>query len=72
MTKFLIITGLMFGTLLAVLLGLYGTLVIGIKLGEFLDDIERKYGFKGSMIAFLVLMAIASVVGAALLVLIGV
>ena len=72
MTKFLIIAGLVFGTLLAVLLGLYGILVIGIKLGELLDDIERKYGFKGSVIAFLVLMAIASVIGAALLVFMGV
>lgn len=72
MTKFLIITGLVFGTLLAVLLGLYGIFVIGIKLGEFLDDIERKYGFKGSVIALLVFMAVSSIIGAALLVFMGV
>ena len=72
MTKFLITAGFMIGTLLGVLLGLYGFLVIGIKLGEFLDDIERKYGFKGSVIAFIVLMAISSIIGAAILTFMGV
>ena len=72
MTKFLIITGLIFGTLLAIVLGIYGIIITTIKVGEFLDNIERKYGFKGSMIAFLVLMAIASVAGAAILTFAGV
>lgn len=72
MTKFLIISGLIFGTLLAVVLGIWGFIITTIKLGEFLDNIERKYGFKGSVIAFLVLMAIASIVGAFILILVGV
>lgn len=72
MTKFLIITGLIFGTLLAIVLGVCGFIIITIKLGELLDSIERKYGFKGSVTAFFVLMAIASVIGAAILILVGV
>lgn len=63
----LINAGLVFGTLLAVLSGIYGFFAISVITGELLDDIERKYGFKGSMIAFLVLMVIASIVGAAIL-----
>lgn len=72
MTKFLITAGLMFGTLFAVVLGSLGFFAIVIIMGELLDNIERKYGFKGSVIAFLVLMAIVSVVGAFILTLVGV
>lgn len=67
MTKFLITAGLMFGTMLIVILGIYGFFAISVITGELLDSIERKYGFKGSMIAFLVLMAIVSIIGAAIL-----
>ena len=72
MTKFLISAGLIFGTMLVVILGIYGFFAISVITGELLDDIERKYGLKGSVIAFLVLMAIASAIVAAILTLIGV
>lgn len=72
MTKFFITAGLMFGTMLLVILGIYGFFAISVITGELLANIERKYGFKGSVIAFLVLMAVSSIIGAAILTFIGV
>ena len=72
MLKFLIMAGLFFGIALGGILAFYAVVTIGILLGEFFDDIERKYGFKGTVISFLIGLAITSFIVAAILTFIGV
>lgn len=72
MTKFLITAGLMFGMGLLGLVGFYLIFFIGIKLGEFMDYVDREYGFKGSVMVFLISLAIVSIIGAFILTFIGV
>lgn len=72
MTKFLITAGLMFEIALLGFIGFYLIFFIGIKLWEFMDYVDREYGFKGSVMASLISLTIVSIIGAFILTLIGV
>ena len=72
MLKFLIMAGLFFGIALGGILAFYAVVTIGILLSEFADNIERKYGFRGSIICFLVGLAIVSLIAASILTFLGV
>lgn len=72
MTKFWITAGLFFGLAVGAILLWFGILYVGIRVGEFMDEIERKYGFKGCVFTFLITLAVTSIIGAAILTLVGV
>ena len=72
MLKFLTIAGLFFSIALVGIIVFYAVMAIGILLGEFFDDIERKYGFKGTVISFLIGLAIVSIIVAFILTIMGV
>ena len=72
MLKFLTMAALFFSIALVGIIAFYAIVTVGILLGEFFDDIERKYGFKGTVISFLIGLAITSVVVAAILTIVGV
>ena len=67
MLKFFMTSGFFFIITVTIILGIWLLLFIGISSGELLEEVERKYGFKASIVAFLVVLAILScVVSAAL------
>lgn len=70
--KILIIAGLIFGSVVGLLFCFFALLFIGIRFGELMDDIEMKYGLKGSLVAFLIDVAILSLIVATILTLTGV
>ena len=72
MLKFLTIAGISFVVGLCGVTAFFTILTIGILLGEFFDDLGRKYGLKGSIIAFLIGLAIISLISAFILTIIGV
>jgi hypothetical protein len=72
MLKFFTTAGLFFGICLAVILGIYLLLTIGIRAGELMESIEEKYGFKGCIYVFLIGLAVISFIVAAILTFTGV
>ena len=72
MIKFWTIAGLFFGLAVGAVLLWFGILYVGIKAEEFMDEIERKYGFKGCVFAFLIILAVASLIVASVLTITGV
>jgi hypothetical protein len=72
MTKFWITAGLFFGLAVGAILFWFGILYVGIRVGEFMDEIERKYGFKGCVFTFLTILAVASLIVASILTITGV
>lgn len=72
MLKFLIMAALFFGLAVGAILLWFGILYVGIRAGEFMDEIERKHGFKGCVFTFLITLAVASLIMASVLTIIGV
>ena len=72
MTKFLTLTGVFFIIAIGAIAAICFFVFIGGKGAEFMDYIESKYGFRGSIIAFFAILAIVSSVAAAILTLTGV
>lgn len=72
MIKFWITAGLFFGLAVGAFLLWLGILYVGIRAGEFMDEIERKYGFKGCVFTFLITLAAASLIVASVLTITGV
>ena len=70
--KILIVAALIFGSIAGFLFGSFMLLFVGIRFGQFMDKIEEMYGFRGSILAFLIILAIVSFIAASILVLTGV
>jgi hypothetical protein len=70
--KIFIIAALIFGSVVGFLFGTFVLLFVGIRFGQFMDRIEEMYGFRGSIIAFLIALAVASIIVATVLVVSGV
>ena len=65
MLKFFATSGFFFIITVTAILGMWLLLFIGISSEELLKEVERKYGFKASIIVFLVVLAIISCVASA-------
>lgn len=72
MIKFLTLTGVFFIIAVGAIAAICFFVFIGAKGAEFMDYIESKYGFRGSIIVFFAILAIVSSVAAAILILTGV
>ena len=72
MIKFLMIAGLFFVIAVGFLIGTYVLLFVGLRCDEFFDKIEKMYGFRTSVIAFLISLALVSAIVAAGLTIAGV
>lgn len=71
MIKFLTLTGVFFIIAIAVMAAIYFFIFIWVKGEEFMDYIESNYGFRGSVIAFLAILAIVSSIAATISILTG-
>ena len=72
MIKILTLTGVFFIIAVVAIAAICFFVFIGVKGAEFMNYIENKYGFRGSIIAFFAILAIASFVAATILILTGV
>lgn len=66
MLEFFATSGFFFIIMVTIIFGVWLLILIGVSSGEFLGEIERKYGFKTFIVAFLVVLAILSCIVSAI------